>query len=147
MARSTVHRLEQPSWLSRLPSSQDSLGSISPLPQVSGDRQSAEQPPPETFLPSSHTSPGSRRPSPHGGPQSAGQPSPETLLPSSHTSPGSRRPSPQLTGTQSGAWSASMQRRPGGHTPPPGQSLDSGCVQLASTAATASTGSHPPAMF
>src|SRR5262245_25239850 len=56
-----------------------------------------EQPSPDTVLPSSHCSPGSRMPSPQRGScwQVAEQPSPDTVLPSSHCSPGSRTPSPQ----------------------------------------------------
>src|SRR5437879_3714055 len=60
------------------------------LPHVSSDRQSPEQPSPETVLLSSHTSPTvlSSTPLPHTSRlwQSAEQPSPEMLLPSSQTS-------------------------------------------------------------
>ncbi len=62
-----------------------------PLPHVSSDLQSAEQPSPETLLPSSQTSPFdlSTMPLPHASfdLQSAEQPSPSLLLPSSQTSP------------------------------------------------------------
>ena len=99
--------------------------------------QSAEQPSPSTVLPSSHASPGSRTPSPHGAMQSAGQPSPERLLPSSQTSPRSSRPLPQVPTTQilpSGVvpW-VSMHCSPGGHTPPFAQVCDASRKQPACT--------------
>src|SRR5881628_2080041 len=55
-------------------------------------RQPAEQPSPDTVLPSSHCSPASTTPSPQRGSrwQVAEQPSPETVLPSSHCSPSCR---------------------------------------------------------
>ena len=76
--------------------------------------QSAQQPSPEAALPSSHSSSGSLRPSPHGeaqpevptqtgsARQSALQPSPPKTLPSSHDSSPSRTLSPQTVGWQGG---------------------------------------------
>src|SRR5215471_19337499 len=62
-----------------------SIVSTMPLPHTSSDRQSAEQPSPEMWLPSSHTSPRavSVKPLPHTSVdlQSAEQPSPDVLLP------------------------------------------------------------------
>ena len=71
-------------------------------------------------------------PSPHGGPQFAGQPSPETLLPSSHASPGSRTPLPQVGCTQICWSPAFAQRSPAGQMPPPSQSLVASRKQPAS---------------
>ncbi|MCY1009150.1 hypothetical protein OV079_27015 [Nannocystis pusilla] len=60
--------------------------------------QSAWQPSSSAVLPSSHCSPGSIWPLPHGGEgvtvQSSSQPSSGVRLPSSHASPGSSWPSP-----------------------------------------------------
>jgi hypothetical protein len=62
--------------------------------------QSGSQPSLGKGLPSSHSSPGSRLPSPQKGPVSivhvAEQPSPSSVLPSSQSSSGSTTPSPQL---------------------------------------------------
>ena len=69
-----------------------------PLPQISRLLQSLEQPSPLILLPSSQTSPGSRRPLPQNSTWQVGpQPSPLTVLPSSQASPGSTTPSPQIS--------------------------------------------------
>src|SRR5262249_37292267 len=107
-----------------------------------GNRQFS-QPSPGRSLPSSQSSPGSITRLPHnaGAEQSASQPSPEMLLPSSHASPGSTWPSPQCSGTHSTTLSDSAQRKPAGHTAPPGQSTVPGAKQPPS-ATTASTQSR-----
>ncbi len=89
-----------PSPPSKLPSSHASLRAVSssPLPQVSLERQSARQPSPDTLLPSSQTSSGSRVPLPQVvlAKQSAVQLSSLRTLPSSQISPGSTTPFPQV---------------------------------------------------
>ena len=105
--------------------------------------QSALQPSPEVALPSSHSSPSSLRPSPHGeaqpevpmqtgsARQSALQPSPPNTSPSSHDSSPSRTSSPQTVGWQ--ATPGVGQAEPGStrHAslqPSPGMSLPSSQV-------------------
>src|SRR5438552_2901259 len=83
-----------------LPSSQSSVSSRRPLPQLSSERQLAEQPSPGSVSPSSQTSARSTSTtlSPHlGTVQSDWQPSPLTLSPSSQSSPTSRKPLPQCS--------------------------------------------------
>src|SRR2546426_416398 len=82
--------------------------------------QLAEQPSPDTVLPSSHCSPASTTPSPQRGSrwQVAEQPSPETVLPSSHCSPGSRMWLPHTSSRQLGEQPSPATVLPSSHCSP-----------------------------
>src|SRR5690242_4688909 len=94
---SRLHRDEQPSPETVLPSSHCSPGSRTPSPHRGSCWQVDEHPSPEIVFPSSHCSPGSTSPSPQRGSRwrVEEQPPPETVLPSSHVSPTSTMPLPQ----------------------------------------------------
>src|ERR1043165_9148598 len=88
-----------------------------PLPQISVDLQSAEQPSPAAVLPSSQSSPGSIVWLPHTSfLQDAEQPSPSRTLPSSHSSPESMIALPHGVTMQS-CWLAA-HAVPSGHENP-----------------------------